>query len=178
MKIAFLSALLASCICINGLAHAQNQVASNIKLHGITRHLDKDWLIHYGAEIDIDYYLSDHTIIRAAAAAYQDSGGLLAGFFHLGGRLEAEKFKNVFFRIGIGPTLIWRENWWIHKNNYKGNLFYGKTPSNNEYEWAFLWYGGDMELEWRYAKNKSVLYSMIPGYPIVFNNSIGVRWYF
>ena len=162
---------------IPSISKSHPKWAWNQKAYGVTRHLEKDWLLHVGTEIDIDYYINPMFILRGTFATYKDSGNLWAGFFHFGPRIEAQKFKNIFIRVGFGPTLIFRQNWWLHKPAYTGNAFYGKTRHDKEFESAFLLYGGDVEVEWKVSQKYSVVYALIPGYPVIFANNIGIRSY-
>ena len=77
--------------------------------------------------------------------------------------------------MGIGPTLIWRENWWEKTSGYEGNAFYGKEPQDGAFETNLLWYGGYLEFEWVQTKNLRFVYSIVPGYPIIIVNNIGIR---
>ncbi len=149
----------------------------NLKFYGYSHHLDQDWFFHPGIQIDRDYYIKDWLIGRASVSCYEDSGGLVAGFFHLGFRINARKFNSMYVRLGFGPSFIWRQNWWVHKSEtYQGNSFYGTTPHFGRFEYAFLFYGGDIEIEWRLKSGKRVVYALIPGYPVIFANSVGIRF--
>ena len=171
----FLILILASGLCFSS---QHGQYALNLKLYGLTHHINKNWFLHPGAEVDADYYLNDQFLLRASAATYQDSGGFWSGFFQLGVYLEANKFDRMLFRMGIGPTYIWRENWWTKTTGYQGNAFYGKTPQTGAFETNFLWYGGYLEFEWIYSKDIRFIYAIVPGYPVIIVNNIGLRWVF
>ena len=139
-------------------------------------HISRDLFFRLGYEFDYDTYINSNLLIRGAAAIYEDSGKHMAGFFHLGVRFEVQKFKKTYIRFGIGPTFIWRENWWRVEKGYKGNMFYGNTPHNRKYESAFIFYGGDIEIERRSGK-KGYFIGIIPGFPVVVNLTAGVRLY-
>ena len=153
-----------------------NDVDYNIRFYGYSHHLEKDWFFHPGLQIDRDSYLADWFISRTSIAVYRDSGRLIAGFFHAGFRINARKFDRFYIRLGVGPTFIWRQNWWLHKHGYDGNTFYGESYHSNRFEYAFLWIGGDIELEWRLDSGKRFIIATVPGYPVIFANSIGIRF--
>lgn len=152
--------------------------AYGVKLYGLTHHISRDWFFHPGIEVDGDYYLSEMFLLRAGAATYQDSGGFWSGFFQFAVFLEAKKFDSFYFRMGIGPSFIWRENWWEKVDGYSGNAFYGKKIQSGPFETNLLWYGGYLELEWIYSKKMRFTYSLVPGYPVIIVNNIGVRFVF
>ena len=157
-------------------ADSFNRWATNTKLMGISSHVDQDVFAHIGVVIDHDYYLTKNMIIRAGTGAYQDSYDLLAGFFHLGVRFEAQKFNNIYVRVGLGPTFIWRQNWWNHKPGYEGSTFFGQTKQTGDWETGFLMYGGDIEIEWQTDDHTGIVFTIVPAYPVVINTSFGIRW--
>ena len=152
------------------------EVDYNLKFYGYSSHFEKDWFFHPGLQVDRDFYLANWFVIRSAVSVYRDSGHLAAGFFHLGFRINARKFDNFYVRLGFGPSFIWRQNWWLHRDTYEGSSFYGETYHSDRLEKAFLWYGGDIEVEWRIKPNLSVVFAIVPGYPVIFANSIGFRF--
>ncbi len=155
---------------------AASQWATNTKLWGLSSHINEDVFLHIGAELDQDYYITDQVMLRGAVGIYEDSYRLFAGFVHFGVRVEALKFHNMRIRVGLGPTFIFRENWWNHKPGYDGSTFFGKNRRSGAWETALIWYGGDIELEWVTSPNSSLLLTIVPGYPVVINTSLGIRW--
>ena len=171
--------------------HGPHNWAANLKFLGLTFHpgggpgdyptaLDSAGylVLQVGLEGDLDYYLHKYLILRASTSLYKDCAFLWSGFFHLGPRVNLPIGPAFAFRIGIGPTVIWRENWWKHVGWYNGDLFYGKQETNGAIHTAFLWYGGNLECEYRLRNNTSLVFSMVPGWPQVFTNSFGMRRYF
>ncbi|MFC1582595.1 hypothetical protein ACFL4W_03545 [Planctomycetota bacterium] len=152
--------------------------ADTYKLYLLNTHIGEDIFLRFGFEYDHDYYLKNWLVLRGSGAVYRDSANYLSGFFHLGLRLEAAKFDDVYVRIGIGPTFIWRENWWLKKTGYQGNTFFGTEPTSGKYETAFLWYGGDIEVEWVIDEKSSFVCGIIPGYPVLVNINVGYRYHY
>ena len=153
----------------------EHNYAMNYKLWGLSSHIGKDVFLHLGAEVDYDYYVTNSVILRVATSVYEDSSRLLAGFFHLGPRFQAQKFNKIFFRVGVGPTLYWRKNWWKHVSSYKGSALFGKTYHDSTFETAFFWWCGDIEMEWKFSEKKRLVFTVVPGIPIVVNTNIGLR---
>lgn len=142
---------------------------------------DRDyWVLLVGVQADADYKVNRFLYVRAATSLYKDCADLWAGFYHLGFRANwdfagfAEKLSA---RIGIGPTYLWRQNWLGHVKGYTKDSFFGPA-TGGDYQGAFIWYGGDVDLEWRAWDRVSLVYSLIPGYPEVIQNSAGVRYNF
>ena len=161
---------------IHSIVLGTNHWATNTKIWGVSSHINEDVFAHIGIEIDQDYYVHPNVILRGGGGIYQDSYNLLAGFLHLGVRFEAEKFNNILIRVGIGPTFIWRQNWWNHKPGYNGSTFFGKTPQSGDWETGFILYGGDIEIEWVGGDDWSMVLAVVPAYPVVINTNVGIRW--
>ncbi|MFC1584999.1 hypothetical protein ACFL5V_05585 [Fibrobacterota bacterium] len=133
------------------------------------------FVLQVGLETDVDYYLYECLILRASGSLYKDCANVWAGYYHLAPRLSLPITPELIFRIGIGPTIIWRENWAGEFDRYGGNIFYGDRKEGGTFETAFLWYGGNLDLDWKVNEDYSILYSVIPGLPSAISNSIGVR---
>jgi len=128
-----------------------------------------------GLEWELDYALNRKILLRVSTSIYKDCADLWAGYYHFGFRANFRASPNLIYRVGIGPTVIWRENWWEKVAQYGGNIFYGGEKVTGKYETAFLWYGGNMELDWKTSEQFSLVYAMIPGFPSAVTNSVGVR---
>jgi hypothetical protein len=162
--------------------------AANYKYMGVTYHpgggngdyktaLDSTGyiVIQLGVETDLDYYLNKYFLLRASASLYKDCAFVWSGFFHFGFRANlpiGEKFQA---RLGIGPSLIWRENWYRHVDWYTGDGFYGHEYEEGPIQTAFLWYGGNVEFQYDFNDKWAFVYSLVPGYPQVFTSSFGLR---
>ena len=168
--------------------------AVNLKYFGLTYHpgggssgssayplqIDKEgyFVLQIGAETDLDYYLNEHFLIRTTAAAFKDCAMLWSGHFHLGFRGNYSMDNGLSFRFGVGPTLIWRENWYkepLVNDWYNGDGFYGREKHNRKFQTAFIWYGGNFEVDYKINQDMAFVYSLIPGYPQVFTSSFGLR---
>ena len=135
------------------------------------------WVVQVGLEGDVDYALRDFLLFRFGSALYRDCADVWAGFFHLGFRLQWDPMDRLALRIGIGPTYLWRQNWLNRVKGYTKDSFFGDA-TKGPFQDAFIWYGGDIDVEWRAWRRVSLVYSMIPGYPEVIQSSAGVRMSF
>jgi hypothetical protein len=193
-----LSALAIAVSCFNfsqageSLINPPGQFAANLKYTGITYHpgggenldhykrsLDSEdyWVLLVGAQADIDYLLSPFLYLRASTSLYRDCADVWAGYYHLGFRANWDATEKLSLRVGIGPTYLWRENWNGVVRGYTKDSFFGPA-TKGKYQGAFIWYGGDAEVEWKISPKVSALYSVIPGYPEVIQNSVGLRYSF
>jgi len=135
------------------------------------------WVVMVGAQSDVDYIANTYLYIRASSSLYKDCSDLWAGFFHLGFRANLDITSKLSTRIGIGPTYLWRQNWFGKVKGYTKDSFFGDaTPG--DFQSAFIFYGGDLDVEWKLNRHASLVYSMIPGYPEVIQNSVGMRYRF
>jgi hypothetical protein len=172
-----------------------SRVGAELKLTGLSYHpgggeneehykrsLDsKDyWVVLVGFQADADYTvwslpaLRTQIAVRATTSFYKDCADLWAGFYHFGPRLGFSPVNRLWLRIGAGPTYLWRQNWLGHVKGYTKDSFFGPaTPG--DFQGKFIWYGGDVIAEWQAWDRVSLLYSVIPGYPEVIQNSLGLR---
>lgn len=139
---------------------------------------DRDvWVILIGSEADADYKLSRFLYLRASGSLYKDCADLWAGYYHFGFRANMDFTPQFSARIGIGPTYLWRQNWLGRVKGYARDSFFGPA-THGDFQGAFILYGGDVEAEWKVKPQLSLVYSVIPGYPEVIQNSLGMRFSF
>lgn len=170
---------------------AKERFAVGLKYTGLTYHPDggenesyprsldsRDfWVVQVGGQLDGDYKLHKWFYLRSSTSLYRDCADVWAGFFHFGFRANYDTPYGLSFRVGVGPTYIWRENWLGVVKGYKRDSFFG--PAKDEtFQTAFLWHGGDIEVEWKAWDKVSLAYSLIPGWPEVLHNSLGARYSF
>jgi len=130
--------------------------------------------MYFGYE---NFVYKDKLSVKTAIAFYSDCGGLFSGLIHVGFRgliLEYEKFS---INGGLGPTFIYRRSWYSKFDDYVNSGFYSGNETDF-WQYKFLWYGG--ELEFNYKLNNSLDFSttFIPGYPKLLELSFGVRYRF
>jgi len=131
------------------------------------------FVLEVGASLNLDYYLNDKLFIRASIAHYRDCAFVPAGYFHLG--IRGLIFKKGKHRIngGIGPTLMYREDW--HQfPEYKGDEFYGESI-HGKWQYRFIIYGGEFEYLYQINDKVEFQYSLIPGIPIIITSKFGIR---
>lgn len=153
--------------------------------HQYPRALDSAayWVYQVGAQIDLNY--TNRSLpyfgLQTTIAAFKDCIDVWSGHVHVGPRLQYRPDLGWGASIGLGPTLIWRENWWKRSDVvpwYNGDGFYGHQRNEDAVQTAFLWYGGNIDLSYMFTPKVGVIYSVIPGLPQVVSSAIGIRGVF
>ena len=144
---------------------------------GYPRKLDDAayWVLQVGLQMDVDRRILSWLQLRGSGALYKDCADVWAGYVHLGPRLEWTPVERLSLRFGIGPTYLWRENWLYHVPGYTHDGFFGRPDSSQNWQTSFLWYGGDLEVQWRFDRKWSAVASVVPGWPQVVTTSVGLR---
>lgn len=136
------------------------------------------WVIQLGGEAMADWYAKPWFLLRAAGSVYKDCADVWAGHAHLGFRLNWVPASRLALRIGIGPTILWRESWLGVVPRYRSDAFFGRPKASDDFQSAWIWYGGNVEAEVKLARGVGLLYSLVPGYPLVMTSSLGLRYGF
>lgn len=139
--------------------------------------LDKDayMVLNLGGVISYEFFVyKDILSLKAAQALYADCAARTGGFSHLGVRARMLKKGRHILNGGIGPTMVYRRNWleldgYQNQNRFKG----GK---NNQWQYLFLWYGGEFEYKYSVSRQIQCAASIIPGYPDLMSLSIGMNY--
>jgi hypothetical protein len=133
------------------------------------------WVLQVGTEAYGDFYLKPWFLLRAAGALYKDCADVWAGFGHFGFRLQWIPVAPVALRIGIGPSFLWRESWLNRVDRYRADAFFGRPKESDTFQSAWIWYGGNVEAEVKLGRGVGLLYSLVPGFPLVMTSSLGLR---
>lgn len=179
--------LLVSSLLIFCHANGQNNIS--LKFTGLNIHpkgednaflmpnkLDKNayLVVTYGGLVSYEHFIyKDLFSIKMAQALYADCASRLGGTSHIGlrGRIF-RKGKHSMYG-GIGPTLLYRKNW--EKLEGYENTGRFKGDKDDTWQYAFVWYGG--EFEYNYKINQRTEYSMnfVPGYPDLMSLMFGIN---
>jgi hypothetical protein len=146
---------------------------------GYPRQLDDEayFVIMPGMQADLDYQFHRYALARFSTSLYRDCADVWSGFFHLGPRVNLPIGERFVFRVGIGPTYLWRQNWFGVVAGYRKDSFYGDGKPG-DFQTKFLWYGGDLDFEWKLNSKVSLIYANIPGWPEVITSNVGLRYTF
>ena len=133
-------------------------------------------VLNIGAYLGYEnFFYKDKFSYKTITTFYMDCGGLFGGFFHLGFRgviLDRNKFS---INGGLGPTLIFRRSWYSKFDDYVNSGFFDGTE-DEYWQYKFLWYGGELEFNYKLSKSLDFSVTLVPGYPKLIDLSLGVRY--
>ena len=120
------------------------------------------------------YIYKKRLAVKVAQGAYSDCAALFAGHTHLGLRLNLLNGKKHSLEMGFGPTFVYRQSW----NRFEGYVQDTKLLKNTEnWQWNFVWYGGEIEYDYALTRNIDLNINCIPGYPKFYTFAIGARYW-
>lgn len=120
------------------------------------------------------YIYKKRISLKVAQGGYSDCARLFAGHTHLGFRFNFLNGKRHSLEFGFGPTFVYRESW----NRFEGYVQDTKLLKNTKnWQWNFVWYGGELEYDYALTKNIDLNINVIPGYPKFYTFAIGARYW-
>ncbi|MBU8891344.1 MAG: hypothetical protein KOO66_01085 [Bacteroidales bacterium] len=135
-------------------------------------------VINLGMYFGYEHFVSkDKLSLKTAAAFYSDCGGLFSGLVHVGFRGVILQRKKFSINGGLGPTFIYRRSWYSKFDDYINSGFYNGNETDF-WQYKFLWYGGELEFNYKLKKSLDFSVTIIPGYPKLLGLSFGVRYRF
>lgn len=127
-----------------------------------------------GIAVSYDWQWKKRFFWRAAAGYYGDCALLHAGYLHVGLRWEALRFGRHSFNGGLGPAVLFRQDW--HRfSAYKGDPVFGNRVWN-DWQYRLTPIIGEVEYIFKINERWQFQYSVIPAYPAVVTSKMGVRW--
>jgi len=130
--------------------------------------------IYFGYE---SFFHRDKLSAKIVTAFYSDCGGLFSGLLHVGFRGVIMQSKRFSINGGLGPTLIFRRSWYSKFDDYINSGFY-RGNETDFWQHKFLWYGGELEFNYKMNDALDLSTTFIPGYPKLIEFSFGVRYRF
>lgn len=141
------------------------------------RKLDKNAVavLNWGFIASYQRYIYKKRIaLKVAQGGYSDCAELFAGHTHLGFRVNFLNGRRHYLEFGFGPTFVYRQNW----NRLDGYVQQTPRLKNSEHwQYAFVWYGGELEYDYKISKNIDLNINVIPGYPDFYTFAIGARYW-
>lgn len=132
-------------------------------------------VLNEGITLNTEYYLIEDALsIKFVQGIYADCTTSFAGFTHIGFRGTLFKYKNHSINGGIGPTLVYRKNWY-RLSGYDNELSFFRGGKTDEWQWNFLWYGGEFEYNYALSDSTELSISLIPGFPDLVSLSMGFK---
>ena len=131
-----------------------------------------------GGTLNFEYFIVyDILSLKFVQGLYGDCALQFVGYTHLGFRLRLRKIKRFSANVGIGPTLIYRQSWFKLKGYDTAEKFL-KGNSFENWEYAFIWYGGEFECNFRIKDAWDMSLAVIPAGFDLINLSTGFRYRF
>jgi hypothetical protein len=136
------------------------------------------FVLNLGVEICVEYFIyKDIVSVKFIQALYADCCQKFGGFTHLGLRGRIFKFGQHSLYGGIGPTFIYRKNWYALEG-YDDSFSFFRGKPEDIWQYRFLWYGGEFEYNYEINNHFSLSTSFVPGFPDLTNLSFGTRYKF
>ena len=129
-------------------------------------------VLNIGVISAIEYKLVNNWLsVKLAQAILSDCANQIAGFTHIGLRLNY-KLQKHSFSIGNGPTIYYRKNW----NLLNGYVDEGLFKQKKALQYIFFWYAGEIEYHYHFSEKFELGFSFIPGPPEFFSLAPGIRF--
>lgn len=122
-----------------------------------------------------NYIWKDRISVKILQSLYSDCAARLGGFSHVGLRAVVFHQGNHSISTGFGPTLVYRKNWYGLEGYENPEFFKGKP--GNQWQYRFMWYGGEIEYNYTITDRFDLSVMFIPGYPKLMSLSLGTRYW-
>lgn len=131
-----------------------------------------------GGTLNFEYFIVDDILsAKFVQGLYGDCALQFLGYTHLGFRLRLFKIKRFSINIGIGPTMVYRQSWFRLKGYDTAEKFL-KGNSFENWEYRFIWYGGEIECNFRVKDTWDMSFAIIPAGFDLINLNAGFRYRF
>jgi hypothetical protein len=130
-----------------------------------------------GIRLSFEYFLyKDIVSIKIEQDLYADCANQFAGFTHIGVRGKMFQIEKHSLNGGIGPTIFFRRNWY-KLDGYIDDIENFKGSPDNNWQWWFIWYGGEFEYNYMINETIELSTSFVPWIPpfVPFVMSLGTR---
>jgi hypothetical protein len=127
-----------------------------------------------GLAVTVEYKFNNWFSLKLDQAAFRDCAGKFAGLTMFNLRYTQQLGKLGDGSVGLGPFFFYRKSW----NTIDGYVDEGffRTGKHNKWETKFVWYGGELEHNYPLRKGLDLSTNILPGIPVVFALSSGVRF--
>lgn len=131
-------------------------------------------VVNFGGIVSYEHFVfKDIISLKIVQALYADCAARLGGFSHIGLRGTILRKGKHTLSGGIGPTMVYRKSWlelneYVNQNRFKGD-------ENDQWQYLFLWYGGEFEYKYSLNDKFDISSSFVPGYPDLISLSFGIN---
>lgn len=133
------------------------------------------FVVDLGALLSYEYFIIPEILsVKGIQGLYADCTAQLAGVTSIG--LRARIFRIGRHRLygGIGPTWIYRRNWY-HLPGYVDTKYFEGSPTD-KWQRKFLWYGGELEYKFALSPKLDIATTFVPGYPDLMAFAVGLSY--
>jgi hypothetical protein len=140
---------------------------------------ESHFVLNFGGFAGIEKFVwQDIISIKVLQAFFTDCSAGKAGFTHLGVRgvlFENEKHRLLF---GLGPTLLYREDW-NRFPEYEDSGFFYRFHSRRfgDIQYYMFWYGAEFEYDIKVGERTDLNFGFTPGAPMALTFSAGVKYW-
>ena len=133
------------------------------------------FVLDFGALLTYEYFIvPDVLSVKFIQGLYADCAAQIAGVTSIGLRARIFQIGRHSLFGGIGPTWIYRHNWY-RIPNYVDTEYYKGTPTD-KWQYKFLWYGGELEYKFAISSKLDFATIFVPGYPHLMAFAVGVNY--
>jgi hypothetical protein len=141
--------------------------------------LDKDayFVVNFGIVASYDHFFyKDILSVKIGQTFFADCATKFAGVSHIGIRVKVFKIGRHLLQLGIGPTYMFRQNWYDLDGYVQTHPING-TPED-KFQTRFIWYGGEIEYKYSINDKFDISAGFIPYYNIIMSTYLGINYKF
>ncbi len=177
--------------CCAGMTEIKAQRSWGIKYFGLSLHPKGDpnaplmplnpdkkgyLVFNLGAMVSYEQFFKPGKFSwKVIQAGYTDCAAQLAGFTHLGVRAIIFKNRRHSLNGGIGPTFVYRRNW-FKLPEYQNSGYFNGAPTDL-WQHKFIPYAGEFEYNYQLSNKTDFSVTFVPGYPDLISLSVGLRFH-
>ncbi|GHV76842.1 hypothetical protein AGMMS49942_16630 [Spirochaetia bacterium] len=149
-----------------------------LNAHLMPYKLDKRaiFVINPGIVLSFEYFFyEDIASVKIEQAIYKDCCNQAAGFTHIGVRGRIFQIEKHSLNGGIGPTFIYRKNWYKLEGYNDAFDFFKGGDAKSDWQWRFIWWGGEFEYNYRLTETTELSFTIVPFIPELIELYFGTR---
>ncbi|CAN5156353.1 hypothetical protein BH09BAC5_BH09BAC5_19450 [soil metagenome] len=129
--------------------------------------------LNFGAAVSVEYKINEWFSLKLDQAAFRDCAGKFAGMTMFNFRYTQQLGVLGEGSAGLGPFFYYRKNW----NTIEGyqDEGYFRISENKKWQTKFVWYGGELEHNYPLQNGLDISTNILPGIPVVFALTSGIR---
>ena len=143
--------------------------------HRYIRKLDPQayFVIEHGLVLSYEHRLFDRGYLRGAIAYNLDCANVPAGFFHVGLHYQLISKKRHILTAGIGPTLVYREDWHQFPEYVSDEFF--KDQVHGKWQYRFVIFG-NIEYNYKITEKLALNVGLIPAGHLLLTFTFGIKY--